>query len=346
MQLVTDYAVPTVLSGYARAALADFEENAFTLSAWLPSDTVDDLTYSFQKGGAGLTEAAVFRAYDASSDNGTRVGATRVSGSLPPISRKIPVGEYEKLQQRAQADRTSDDDVDGVLDDGARLTREIAARVELARGDALFNASVTIAENNVTASVDFGRTVGHSVVLDGVTDALWDDTEDSTPFDNLEEWTEIYRETTGELPAFVMMPERIRRLLQSNAQLCRMSTTDPVPPVMLSEEKLNTLLQEHDLPQIVTYDARVSFKGVTTRVTPADKVCFLPAKGDALGQTLWGTTTEAQDPEYGMRGSGDEAGVLVANFRTEDPQTIWTRATAIVLPVVAAPDRTFVAKVI
>ncbi|MER7482804.1 major capsid protein [Streptomyces sp. NPDC126510] len=343
MQLVTEYATPAHLSGYARAALAEFEENTFTLSQWLPSDTVDDLFYRFEQGGGGLVEAAVFRAYDAESDIGHRAGATRVSGMLPPISRKIPVGEYEQLKERNLTDTEGvRDTIEGLSE---KLTREIAARVELARGDAIFNASVTIAENGVSASVDYGRDPAHSVELDGVTDALWDDTETSKPFDNLTEWVEVYNDTTGETPEFVLMPERVLRLLQRNVQLCRLSTTDPVPPVMLSRDELNALLRAYELPQIVTNDARVSFKGVTTRVTPADKVALLPAKGGALGLTLWGTPVEATDPSYALA-SADRAGVLVGSFRSEDPQTLWTRATSIVLPVVAAPDRTFVAKVV
>ncbi|MFJ8599971.1 hypothetical protein ACIREM_14830 [Streptomyces shenzhenensis] len=63
-----------------------------------------------------------------------------------------------------------------------------------------------------------------------------------------------------------------------------------------------------------------------------------------MGRTLWGTPTEATGREMAIP-RGDQPGVLVANYRSEDPQTLWTRATAIVLPVVAAPDRTFVAKV-
>lgn len=343
MQLVTDYATPAVLTGYARAALAHHEENRFTLSQWLPSDVVDDLFYQFEKGGGGLVEAANFRAYDAESDIGHRAGAVRVSGMLPPISRKIPVSEYEQIKERSIPDAEDvRDKIDGLAE---KLTREIAARVELARGGAIFDAAVTIAENGVSASVDYGRNPAHSVTLDGVTDALWDDTEASKPFDNLTEWTEAYITTNGEAPAYVLMPERILRLLQRNAQLCRMSTTDAVPPVMLTVEELNGFLKEHDLPQIVTNDSRVSFKGVATRVTPADKVALLPAKGDALGLTLWGTPVEARGTDMQLP-STDQAGVLAANYKSEDPQTLWTKVTAIVLPVVAAPDRTFVAKVV
>jgi hypothetical protein len=38
--------------------------------------------------------------------------------------------------------------------------------------------------------------------------------------------------------------------------------------------------------------------------------------------------------------------VAVGGYKSEDPQTVWTRATAIALPVVAAPDLTFVADVL
>jgi uncharacterized protein YvpB len=53
---------------------------------------------------------------------------------------------------------------------------------------------------------------------------------------------------------------------------------------------------------------------------------------------------EANDPRYGLQ--GDAAGVAVGAYKSEDPQTVWTRATAIVLPVVGSPDLTFVADVL
>jgi hypothetical protein len=258
---------------------------------------------------------------------------------LPPISRKIPVSEYEQLKERNLVDAESVPDK--IMNLAEKLTREVAARVELARGDALFNGDVTIAENGVSARVDYGRDAGHSVVAE----VLWDDTETSTPFDDLTEWVETYNATTGEAPEYALMPERVARLLRSNAQLCRMSTTDAIPPVMLTLEELNELLRKHDLPQVVTYDARVSFKGVATRVTPADKVCLLPAPGDSVGKTLWGTPVEARDNRLHIP-SGDQPGILALSYKSEDPQTLWTRVVAIVLPVLAAPDRTFVAKVV
>jgi hypothetical protein len=82
----------------------------------------------------------VFRAYDASSDVGVRPGGARVSGELPPISRKIPVGEYERIRRR-NVDTQNAEIRDAMLDDGVRLARQIEARLELARGEALFSGA-------------------------------------------------------------------------------------------------------------------------------------------------------------------------------------------------------------
>lgn len=46
MQLITEYATPAELTGYARAALRDREENTLNLNRWLPNETINDLTLS------------------------------------------------------------------------------------------------------------------------------------------------------------------------------------------------------------------------------------------------------------------------------------------------------------
>ncbi|MFF1417639.1 major capsid protein [Streptomyces sp. NPDC058280] len=340
MQLFTEYATPAELTGYARAALRDREENAFSLNRWLPNDTVNDLSYRFNRGGGGLVEAAVYRAYDAESDIGSRAGAARVSGELPPISRKMPVGEYEQIRMR-NVDTQSAELRDAMEADSIKIVSAIAARTELARGDGIFNASVTIAENNVSASVDFGRKASHSVTAA----IAFSSTETSLAYDYFQAWLDVYNDTNGELPANTLMSRKIYNFLRRNKQIRELAYRGAsTAPTVLTRDDLNNILGDFDIPPVVIYDAKVSVGGTATRVTPEDKLCFLPTQGDALGKTLWGVPVEANDPRYGL--AGDAAGVAVGGYKSEDPQTVWTRATAIVLPVVAAPDLTFVADVL
>jgi len=338
MQLIDEFATPAELTGYARAALADRPENALTLDRWLPNRTINDLSYRFTRGGGGLTEAATFRAYDASSDVGVRPGGARVSGELPPISRKIPVGEYERILRR-NVETQNAEIRDAMLDDGVRLARQIEARMELARGEAIFTAGVALNENNVQASVDFGRAAGHNVTAGTV----WSNPA-ADVIGDFQAWLEVYNETNGGDPDSVLISRAIWTALKRNTQLRGLSTTGATAPTILTDSLLAAILADHGIPPLVRYDAKISVNGVSTRVTPNDKLAFMPAQGDALGQTLWGVPVEADDPRYGL--GGDAAGVAVGAYKTEDPQTVWTRATAIALPVVAAPDLTFVADVL
>lgn len=338
MQLIDEFATPAELTGYARAALADRPENDFGLDRWLPDRTINDLSYRFTRGGGGLTEAATFRAYDASSDVGVRPGGARVSGELPPISRKIPVGEYERIKRR-NVDTQNAEIRDAMLDDGVRLARQIEARMELARGEAIFNASVVLNENGVQASVDFGRAAGHTVTASTV----WSNVS-ADVIGDFQTWLEVYNDTNGGDPDSVLISRAIWTALKRNTQLRGLSTTGATAPTVLTDSLLAAILADHGIPPLVRYDAKVNVAGVSTRITPNDKLAFLPAQGDALGQTLWGVPVEADDARYGL--AGDEAGIAVGAYKTEDPQTVWTRATAIALPVVAAPDLSFVADVL
>src|SRR5262245_44638536 len=129
MLLNTDYILPAQLTGYVRAGLADQPVNRFALAQWLPNRPIDDLEYRYDKGGEGLIEAAKIRSYDGESGIGKRPGVTRVTGELPPISRKIRLGEYDRLRQRQEPDATIRN---RIMDDGMRMARAVAARVELA----------------------------------------------------------------------------------------------------------------------------------------------------------------------------------------------------------------------
>ncbi|WP_405927924.1 major capsid protein [Streptomyces griseus] len=340
MQLITEYATPAELTGYAREALRFREENTLNLNRWLPNETINDLTFRFNRGGGGLTEAANYRAFDAESDIATRSGGARVSGELPPISRKMPVGEYEQIRMR-NVDTQNAEIRDAMESDSVKLVAQLAARIELARGQALFNGVVTLNENGVQASVDFGRSASHSVAPT----TAWTNTETATAYDDLQAWLEVYNDTNGGLPAYTLMSRKAYNLLRKNKQIRELAFAgSATAPGVLTREGLNAVLGQYDIPPIEIYDAKVSVGGVATRVTPEDKILFLPEQGDAAGKTLWGVPVEANDPRYGL--AGDAAGIAVGGYKSEDPQTVWTRATAIALPIVANPDSTFVADVI
>jgi hypothetical protein len=336
MLLNQDYITPAELTGYVREALADQEQNRFTLSRWLPSRNVDDLMYRFTRGGDGLIDAATFRAYDAESPIGSRPGVTRVTGELPPISRKIRLGEYDRLRQRR-------DDAalrDAIMSDAERMTRAVGARLEMARGEALYTGKVTIAENGVVATVDFGRAAGHTVSA-GTT---WSTVATATPLLDLITWRDTYIATNGVSPGAILTSTTVLGYLLRNAEMRTLAASTAGSPAIVSQNVVESIFAMHGLPPIYIYDTQVKVAGSAARIIPTDRVILLPAPGDdELGATLLGTTAESLEPEFGL--SGDEPGVVAGAYSTKDPVAVWTKAAAIGLPILANPDLTFAADV-
>lgn len=344
MLLHTDYIEPAELTGYVRASLADQDRNAFVLDQFLPHRFVNDLDYRFTRGGEGLTEAATFRTYDTEAPIGSRPGVSRVSGELPPISRKIRLSEYDRLRQRANG---NEDVIAGLLSDAERMARSVGARLELARGDALVNGSVTIDENGVTATVDFGRDATHTTAAG----TSWATVATATVLSDLVSWFDIYVATNGVAPGTLLTSTRVARLMQRNEEVIDAIEGSAAGRTRVTQAELNALLESEGLPQVTTFDAQVRVGGTATKIIDDDKVLFLPSPGSPddpdssdLGASLWGTTAESLEAEYGIE--GDEPGVVAGVYGTEDPVALWTKAAGIGLPVLANPDLSFMSDVI
>ncbi|MDF9718113.1 major capsid protein [Nocardioides sp. ChNu-153] len=350
MYLNTDYIEPTELTGYVRQRLQDLAVNQFRLSRFLPDRPIDDIDYRFTRGGEGLIEAATFRSYDTPSRFGSRPGAVRVSGQLPPVSRQIKLGEYDRLKLRQASD---DAIVNAIYDDADRMARAVAARMELARGEALTTGKVVINEGGVVASVDYGRKGTHTVVAG----TPWT-TLTAPALENLIAWRDTYRASNGASPAAALTSQRVISLLQRNAEVIAAIAGTQTGRTRVNRAELDDLLASEELPPLVAYDAQVAVNKQTVRVIAEDKLVFTAdqaplvegedgdyavADASEMGATLWGTTAESLEEEYGL--AGDEAGIVAGVYKQPNPLSYFTNAVGIGLPVLANPDLTFSADV-
>lgn len=337
MDIYDEYITPAELTGYARAALQDRPENQLILSRWFPYRPVDDLVYRFSRGGGGLLEAAEFRAYDAEPGFGAREGISRVTGELPPIGQQYVLDEYNQLRLRK-----ADGEIRNLfLRDAARIARQVDIRMEFARADALVNGSVTINERGVQATVNFSRSGSHTVAPS----TLWSDHANSTPISDLQTWRDVLVNDNGEAPGAIVMSTAAVNHLLRNAEVQGLVYPLATTPPQVTRTALNQVLADFDLPPITVYDAQARKGGSTQRYIPADKVLMLPAVGTDMGATMYGTTLEAQEPEYGI-GAAELPGLVVGAFKQKTtPIRVFTIGSAIALPVMANPDLSLVADV-
>lgn len=335
---IYDLITPAELTGYARAALADRPENALQLSEFLPHQQVNDLNYRFTRGGGGLAAAAMFRAYDAEPKFGKREGISRVTGELPAIGQQYVLGEYDSLRLR----NASQEIRDLLLRDAARIARAIDTRFEFARGQALVEGKVTLNEDGVMAEVDFGRKAEHTVAPS----TLWSNLASATPIDDLQSWRDTYVDTNGDSPGLILTSTRVVNYLVRNAQVRSMVLPVGSTVTQVRRSDLDAVLTDFGLPSIRVFDARaIDQTGTSRRVIADDKLIYLPASGQTLGSTMWGTTLEAQEPQYGIA-PADFPGVVVGAFKqSTTPIRVFTIGSAIGIPILGDPDWSMVADV-
>lgn len=339
MALVLDLADPQELLGYTRGIQEELEQNRFTLNQYLPNDFIDEIEFRITQGNLRDADAAKIRAWDTESPIGARQGLGRIMGELPPISKKIRLGEEERLRKRMLERGDNKQLVDAIYDDAAQMARAVVARVELLRGEAIFDGGLVIAENGVSQTVDFGRDASHSVTAA----VLWSDHENSVPVTNMRAWVKAYVDTNGSKPAFVLTSSTVIDDLVLNAQIRALAYNvgGGTVPAFITPETVNSVFRAFGLPEFRTYDAKVRIDGVHTRVTPERELVLMPSTEEPLGATLFGTTAEAITLiEAKAIDEGQAPGLVATVHKLDDPVSTWTKVAGIALPVLANPDLT------
>ncbi len=342
MALIYDLADPQELQGFVRQAFGEEERNTFVLSQFLPNVNIGDIEYRIARGTLRDQDAAFVRSWDTESPIGSRQGVERILGELPPISKKIRLGEEERLRLRALERGNNNQLVDAIFDDAANMARAVAARIEMFRGEALWAASLTINENGVQQTIPFGRAAGHTVAPG----TLWSVTATATPIQDEQAWMTTYTDENGVAPGLALTSTRVVNYLLLNAQYRSMAAQNGITPAFLSLNGLNQIRATYGLPPIVKYDVKTRVSGTATRVIPDDKFIYLPPAGEPLGRTFFGTTAESLELVGAQQISVDQAPGLVAVVeKTFDPVATWTKAAAIALPVLVNPNLTLTADV-
>lgn len=344
--LWTDIIDPATLTGYARAALADYEARKGTLARWLPNREVPDVVARFVKGQTGLIDTAKFRAYDAEPEIGKRQPKSRVTIELPALGENRPVTEYEQLRARG-GNVTDEQALVTIQNETLTAVRAVADAIERLRGIVLSTGKATIDQDNFKTDDDFGRPASHDVTA-GV---LWDAGTTEDPLTDLQIWSDVYEDSTGETPGSILMPRRVFRALQ-NAPQMRTSLVGGAER-QATDQQVRDFVTSAGLPPIMIYDRRVSVNGSAARVIPDNKLYLLPGvvdtddwQGTDLGGTFWGRTLTSSDPEWAIEPS-EQPGVVAGVWKNDKPPMgLEIISDAIALPVLANAERSLAATVL
>ncbi len=350
--LVTELVPPDELTGFVRGLQFP---NVNMLEAFLPHRDRNDIEYAFSRTDQTQREAAQFRPFDVESPIGARPGMARVRGKIPPISKKMVLGEEEQLLRDAlaRAQVLSPEMETQIYGDAQNLASDIADRLEYARGQVLSTGKVTFTNDLgfVAAEIDYGVPAGNFVTPAG--DAWSGNPTTATPITDIDGWIRT-----------VYMPANSNRrpavAVTSSSTLLALGLNDEVRSFIvvagavgatlpiLTDEQVQAVLRARNLPPVVVCDEVVNLPGAgSTRVIPEGLVVFLPAPdADKFGETTYGPTVEALNlARGGFLPAASAPGLTGTNMRTFDPEHIWTKVSGLAVPVLKDANGVMVADV-
>lgn len=291
---------------------------------------------------------AKFRSYDGRIHVSNRDTGSQKLVKLPPLSSSLNMGEYERLQ--LEFTRNGGSNVQAlaaaVYNDAQNLTGEIRNRMELAWGDVLTDGKLSINENGLVSEADFGVPAGNIVAPLG---ALWSTTATAVVLSDLILWTDAYVALNGFKPGQIRTSQRVIRYMTRNTEIINAIKGAAATVNRVSIQELNDLLSSEGLPTLGDpLDGSLDVDGVTTRVTPDDKVFFFPPNIADLGYTAYGLTAtalelvNANEAELSFE---DAPGIVGVVEKIGPPYRQFTYVDAVGMPILVNAKRLMIADV-
>ncbi|WP_438435413.1 major capsid protein [Gorillibacterium sp. sgz500922] len=295
-------------------------------------------------GASKIPVIASVHGFDTESEIGTRE-ASRMALELALIKRKMRMGEKEIIALESPRNDAEQQYLMGqVYNDIDVLVAGVRARVEAMRMEVLANGTVTLAENNLSATIDYLVPSDHKVVLSGT--SLWSDPT-ADPIAALADWVS----RLDEKPTRALTSSKVLGMLVKHPKVVGALYGVNGSSRMASRTELNSYLQQLELPQIAVYDAKykkqlANGSFITARYFPENKISLF---GDGtLGETIYGPTAEeirlTRDPQIRTQTIGNVLAMVYEEGT--DPVSTWTKAVATALPSFPEADNVFQAQVL
>ncbi len=338
--LLKEFSRKKVLS-YAR----NIAEEGHMGPLFFPVLPTSELSFEYWLDQNLIDVSASVQAFNAEAQIASREGATKVSGEIPPIKRKIYLDERNMLALKREGAGDVDIVRNELYNDIANMVSSVYTRIEALRMTALTAGAIALNENGITLNVDYGVPAAHQDTLGG--NDRWSEAATRDILGDIQTWTDTIEDNTGVRPTRALTSNTVQALMISDQTIrdAIWGPTNDNRPVTMQE--INRLLQTMDLPVVGTYNKRYRTQAedgtfTTNRYFANNMFVLLPPT--KLGDTLLGPTAEALvDDEVEAR---NIAGIYASVYHEGEPPIIWTKAAATSLPTFPGADQVFQAQVI
>lgn len=263
---------------------------------------------------------------------------------------KVKINQSERLRALTRAGVQNDQMYDYVIRDGVRLGEQVITRSKVAKNELLATGKVTIKENNVDINVDYGvQPAQTAFTVDVATTG------------------DIAGDIQNIVDAALDKGVIINGMFTSRKTIAKMRANEGLQKNILGNVGVGALIKSADLAsyleeefgitQVITNDltygasATIGTNGrpdiSTKRYYPEDKITFFSTNvGGRMGVGLWGDAPEADVAQFmDVANSSESPYVTISQWTENDPAVLWTKASALFIPVLYNPSSLWIATV-
>lgn len=265
---------------------------------------------------------------------------------------KVKINQSERMRALLRSGVQSDSALyDYVINDGARLAEQVITRTKVAKNELLATGKVTIKENNLNLTVDYGVPQANTqLTLDFGAGA-----SASVP-DQIQTIVDTAL-SQGVILTGIFTSRKVVGQLRKNADIQKAINGSASVGALVSRVALeNYLAEEFGITQLITNDLTYGVGNgftndrpnvIAKRYYPDTKITFFSASANGqLGLGLWGDSPEADVTQLlNVNVSGESPYVYITQWAENDPAVLWTKASSLFMPVLYNPNSLFIASV-
>ena len=288
---------------------------------------------------------AMFHSFDVEAQKTVRVPVDNHNIEKGLI--KVKINQSERLRALQRSGVNGDDALYRyVMNDGFNLAEQVITRAHVAKNELIASGQITIKENNLDLTVDYGVTNAQkSLTLDfsanadvpAQLQAIVDQAKAAGVT-----LTGIY--TSGAMLTKMRKHASMQKIIGGNNAVGAMIRKTALRDFLGEEFGFNDIV-ENDLTY--AYDRKLTAGGAITQSTkryyPINKATFFGAVNGKLATGLWGDSPEADLPELLNIEPSQRPYVTITQWAEQDPAVLWTKASALFMPVLYNPGSLWIA---
>lgn len=262
---------------------------------------------------------------------------------------KVKINQSERLRELMKNGVVGDQALyDYVINDGIRLADQVVTRTKVAKNELLATGKVTIKENNLDLTVDYGVPAANTAfTLD------------------LSEGADIAGQIQTIIDAAADLGLTIDTMVTSTKNIAKMRRNPQLQVdvngnlgagALLSNTSLRAYLaEEFGITRVITNDLSYGADAVIgsdgrpqvtrERYYNPNKVTFIATMNGQVGMGLWGDPPEVSASRYFEGGVSAQNYVYVSQWAEKDPAVTWTKASGLFIPMIYNPNSLFIATV-